>query len=262
MPVERSFGELSLGLLKRASYGFLLEPVSLRFVPLNQTIYGYLQDLCQARSDPIVEELRAETLALGPVSNMAIPREEASLLSLLVSLMGAKLAIELGTFTGLSAIAIARSLPPGGKLFSCDIEPRWTQIAVRYWERLGLSERIELKLGPALETLRALPRAPLFDFAFVDADKENYELYYEELLPRLRPGGLIAFDNMLREGKVAESPSSDPATAVIHELNRKLAQDRRVEGVLLPVADGIYLARKVSTGLLPEGVSCFTRAWV
>jgi caffeoyl-CoA O-methyltransferase len=218
--------------------------MSLRFLVLNDRIYAYVQELCRLRSHPVVEELREETLRLGPISNMAIPREEALLLSLLVSLARAGRAIELGTFTGLSAIAIAQALPPGGKLISCDIEPRWTEIAKAYWERLGIADRIELRLGPAAKTLREFERKPLFDFAFIDADKENYEVY-EELLPRLYPGGLLVFDNMLREGRVVGPPWPDEASRLIDQLNRRLAKDPRIEGVLLPVVDGVYLVRKV-----------------
>jgi len=149
-----------------------------------------------------------------------------------------------GTFTGYSAICLARGLAPGGQLLCCDVSEEWTAIARRYWERAGLTDRIDLRIAPALDTLRALPERPEIDLVFIDADKTNYRNYYETLLPRLRPGGLFVFDNVLWMGEVANPANQEESTVAIRALNDALVADTRVDTVMLPVADGVTLARK------------------
>jgi predicted O-methyltransferase YrrM len=195
---------------------------------------------------PVQRRLRAET-ALLPRARMQISPDQGALLALLVRLAGARRALEVGTFTGYSALAVAAALPAGGKLITCDVSEEWTAIARRYWDEAGLSGRIELRLGPAVDTLAELLRrddAGSFDFAFIDADKPSYDAYYEACLGLVRPGGLIVLDNMLWGGAVADPSDNDEKTAAIRALNRKIRQDERVEACLLTVGDGVLLARK------------------
>ena len=175
---------------------------------------------------------------------MQIAPEQGALLTLLVRLLGTRKAIEVGTFTGYSALCIARGLEPEGKLLCCDTSEEWTQVAKPYWERANVATRIELCIAPAIETLRALPPEPDIDFAFIDADKSNYSLYYEELLARLRPGGLIVVDNVLWMGRVVEPEARDDATLAIRAFNDQIAQDERVDRVMISVSDGLSLLRK------------------
>jgi caffeoyl-CoA O-methyltransferase len=173
---------------------------------------------------------------------MQITHDEGELLTMLVRLTGARRAVEVGTFTGYSSICIARGLPDDGHLLCCDVSEDYTSVARQYWERAGLASRISLEIGPAVETLRGLPDGEAFDFAFIDADKTGYPAYVEEILPRLRTGGLMVLDNMLRDGRVLD-PQNDDDRA-IHALNESLVADDRVDVVLLPVRDGVSLARK------------------
>ncbi len=215
-----------------------------KFLSLDDRLYAYL---CRCRSDyadPLLRDLREETAALGEVSSCQISDEQGTFLSILVSAMGAQKAIEVGTFTGYSAICIARALSPNGKLICLDQNADWTAIAKKYWARAGLLDRIELRLGAAVPTLQRLEPGLTFDFAFIDADKAEYETYYELILPRVRPNGLILFDNMLWGGRLGGDPPKERNGQAIDALNRKLARDRRIEMVLLPVADGISLCRK------------------
>jgi caffeoyl-CoA O-methyltransferase len=175
---------------------------------------------------------------------MQIAAEQGAFLTLLARLLNARRIVEVGTFTGYSAICLARGLSDGGQLLCCDVNADWTAIASRYWERAGLTDRIELRLGPALDTLRALPRTPEIDLAFIDADKPGYRSYYEELLPRLRPNGLLVFDNVLWSGLVADPGATDDQTRALRELNDHVVADPRVETVMLGIADGLLLARK------------------
>ncbi len=214
-----------------------------KFVTLTPRLYDYLV-AHTAQPDAILAELAAETAQLGEWSIMQIAPDQGALLTLLARLMNVKLAVEVGTFTGYSAISIARGLAPSGKLITCEINQEWAAIAKRYFERAGLSDRIELKPGVALETLRSLPARPEIDFAFIDADKTNYRAYYDEILARLRPGGLISFDNTLWGGSVASRGAADPETDSLRTLNDFLVTDERVEVVMLPIADGLTLARK------------------
>ncbi len=213
-----------------------------KFTALTPALYDYL--VAHTAVDPVLRELAAETEALGPVSIMQVAPEQGALLTLLARLMGARRAVEIGTFTGYSAISIARGLAPGGRLLCCDVSEEWTAIARRYFARAGVADRIELRIAPAIETLRALPRTADVDLAFVDADKTGYAAYYDELLPRLRPNGLLVFDNVLWGGQVADAADPDESTAALRALNDRLAADTRVDAVMLPVSDGITLVRK------------------
>jgi predicted O-methyltransferase YrrM len=197
------------------------------------------------RESDVQRRLRARTAPM-PNAIMQITSDEAALLSLLLKLIGARKAIELGTYTGYSALAIASALPGNGTLVCCDISDEWTRIGKPFWEEAGVDERIDLRLGPALDTLRTLLRdgAGTFDFAFVDADKKEYESYYELILQLLRPGGLMVLDNMLWDGKVADESVNDADTATLRALNRKIYRDERVDAVLLTIRDGVTLVRK------------------
>ena len=214
-----------------------------KFTRLTPELYEYVV-AHTATPDPVLRDLAAETAALGGIAVMQVAVEQAAFLGQLVRLMGVRRAVEVGTFTGYSAIAVARALPPDGHLLCCDVSEEWASIARRYFARAGVTERITLKIAPAIETLRALPRKPEVDFAFIDADKESYRAYYEELLPRLRPNGLVVFDNVLWSGKVIDRSDTSPNTEAIRALNDAVAKDDRVEAVMLPIADGVTLARK------------------
>jgi caffeoyl-CoA O-methyltransferase len=194
--------------------------------------------------DAVLRDLIQETKALGGISLMQIAPEQGAFLTLIARLIGAKRVVEVGTFTGYSALCLARGLGQGGQLLCCDISEEWTGIARRYWERAGVADRIELRIGPAAETLRGLPPDPVIDLAFIDADKGGYPVYYEELLARLRPGGLILVDNVLWMGKVADPTDAEEQTELIRRFNEKVAEDERVDRVMLPIADGLTFARK------------------
>jgi caffeoyl-CoA O-methyltransferase len=195
--------------------------------------------------DDVLQDLAAETVAaLGGAAIMQIAPEQGVLLGMLVRLSGATRAVEVGTFTGYSALCIARALGDGGRLLCCDVNEEWTAMARRYWERGGVADRIDLRIGPALDTLRDLPTEPSFDLAFIDADKASYAAYYEELLPRLRRGGLLAVDNTLWSGRILDPEAQDPDTVAIRAFNDRVASDERVTTVLLPIADGLTLVQK------------------
>ena len=216
-----------------------------KYVTLNDTLYSYLSGLRSDAGDGLLQELRAETAALGEeVAKCQISDDEGTFLSLLTAAIGAKSAIEVGTFTGYSSICIARALGNGGRLDCVDESEEWTSIARKYWVKAGLQDRIELRLGPAIPTLQQLEPGLTFDLAFIDADKTEYDAYYELLLPRVRPNGLILFDNMLWGGRLGAGAVKEATGRAIDALNRKLAKDPRVEAVLLSVADGIQLCRK------------------
>jgi predicted O-methyltransferase YrrM len=192
------------------------------------------------------QRLRAETAQLRN-GGMQISADQGALFALLVRTIGARRALEIGTFTGYSALAVAQALPADGTLICCDVSKEWTNVARRYWDEAGLTKKIELRLGPALETLAALllsPGAGSFDFAFIDADKSNYDAYYEACLKLMRAGGLIALDNMLWGGEVADQDSHDRDTDALRALNSKIRDDARVDACLLTVGDGVMLARK------------------
>ncbi|MDD4932112.1 MAG: class I SAM-dependent methyltransferase [Methylacidiphilaceae bacterium] len=220
-----------------------------QYIRLDDALCAYVRNHRSGAGDPVFRELREETMRLGAVAEMMIPEEEAALLSILVGAMRVERAIEVGSFTGASGLAIARGLTEGGKLLSLDRSEEWTRIARGFWQRAGVDDRIELRLGPALQSLEALEAGLFFDFAFLDADKTGYDAYYEAHLPRMRPGGVLVFDNMLRGGRVlARALENDPDTKAVARLNEKLREDSRIEGVLLPIADGIYLCRKKKEG--------------
>jgi predicted O-methyltransferase YrrM len=208
------------------------------------TISDYLLSHCTP-ADTILTDLATETAARFPdAAAMQISPDEGRLLTMLVQLSGARTAVEVGVFTGYSAICIARGLPADGHLLACDISPEWTALARTHWQRAGLTDRIDLRLAPAADTLRALPPEPVIDFAFIDADKTGYPTYYEELLSRLRPGGLLVLDNVLQGGRVLEEQPDHASVIAIKQLNDLVVNDNRVESVMLPVRDGVTLIRK------------------
>jgi predicted O-methyltransferase YrrM len=216
-----------------------------RTIDLTERLYDYLLKV-SVREPPLLAELREETAKL-PLAIMQISPEQGQFMALLVELIGARRAIEVGTFTGYSALCVALALPPRGKLIACDISDEFTSVGRPYWARAGVAGKIDLRLGPALETLRGLlaeGAAGSFDFAFIDADKKEYDGYYEAILKLLRPGGLMAIDNVLWGGAVADSRKRDADTVAIRALNKKLRDDERVSLSLLPIGDGLTLARK------------------
>jgi len=215
-----------------------------KYVTLTPELSTYIAAHRSDAADSVLDELRTETANLGDISGMQISPEQGTFLSLLVAASGARTAIEVGTFTGYSAICIARGLPHDGKLICCDVSDEWTGIARKYWPRAGVEHKIELRLGEAGSTLSALGSDLQIDFAFIDADKTSYDTYYELILPRVRPNGIIVFDNMLWSGRVVSGPLDDPNIRAINALNDKLAHDARVESVLLPIADGLNICRK------------------
>jgi len=219
-----------------------------KYVEMNDDIFNYVAAQRSNANDPILAALQLETNNLGEVSRMAISPEQSSLISLLVSLIGAKWAVEIGTFTGASSLSIARYLAPGGRLVCFDQDFKYTSVARRYWIKAGVQDRIDLRLGDARRLVpHYRPQNPL-DFVFIDADKESYDTYYELLVPFVRPGGLILFDNMLMGGQVVYPVSrTDPVNRSIDALNRKLATDTRIQCVMLPFADGVTICRKLPT---------------
>jgi predicted O-methyltransferase YrrM len=212
---------------------------------LDSQLYQYLQSV-SLREPEILTQLRQET-ARHPMGIMQIAPEQGQFMALLVQLMGAKKTLEVGVFTGYSTLVIALALPPEGKIVACDVSEDYTAIARRYWSAAGVTDKIDLRIAPALETLDNLlaeGQANTFDFAFIDADKSNYDNYYERALKLVRSGGLIAIDNVLWGGSVANSFVQDNRTEAIRTLNAKLHQDRRITLSLVPIADGLTLALK------------------
>jgi O-methyltransferase len=212
---------------------------------LPEAVEHYVSAVITRETD-LQRRLREETSTM-PGAGMQIGADQGALLALLVRLIGAKRALEIGTYTGYSALAVAMALPSNGRLVCCDINDEWTQVARRYWREAGLADRIELHLAPAADTLRQLLRDPgpgSFDFAFIDADKEGYDGYYEACLELLRTGGLMAFDNTLWSGRVADPSEKDKDTVALRKLNAKVRDDPRVDACLVTVGDGVLLARK------------------
>jgi caffeoyl-CoA O-methyltransferase len=189
-------------------------------------------------------DLIEQTAALGAVSGMQIAPEQGAFLTLFTRLIGARNAIEIGTFTGYSALCIARGLPADGTLVCCDVSEEWTAIGRKAWAAAGVADRIELRIAPALETIAALPAGTSFDLAFIDADKPNYANYFDALLPRMRPNGAILVDNVLWDGNVVKDDVTDDNTLAIKAFNDKIAADDRVDAVMLPIADGLTICRK------------------
>ena len=194
--------------------------------------------------DAVQQALIEETQKLGGISIMQIAPEQGAFLTLVTRLIGARRAIEVGTFTGYSSLCIARGLPDDGELLCCDVSEEWTAIGVRHWEQAGVANRIRLEIAPAADTLRALPRDPVHDLAFIDADKGGYLTYYEEILPRLRPGGLVLVDNVLWGGSVVDASNQSDDTVAIRAFNDFVARDDRVDCAMIPLSDGLTLARK------------------
>jgi len=219
--------------------------MSNRSIALSDALYGYLLENSLRETD-VMRRLREETARL-PGAGMQIGPEQGQFMALLVQLMGARRCLEVGTFTGYSALAVAQALPADGRLVACDVNEKTTAVARRYWQEAGVADRIDLRLAPARETLDGLlagGEASRFDFAFIDADKTNYDAYYEAALKLLRPGGLVAIDNVLWGGAVINSSDDDADTRAIRALNAKIAADQRVSCSLLPLGDGLTLALK------------------
>ncbi|MEY2936530.1 MAG: hypothetical protein RL033_7279 [Pseudomonadota bacterium] len=219
--------------------------MSTRTVSLDERLYDYLLAV-SVREPQVLVELREETAQL-PGAGMQISPEQGQFMRLLAELIGARRTLEIGVFTGYSSLCVAQALPPDGELVACDVSEEYTAIARRYWLRAGLAQRIRLELGPALATLDrriAAGESGSFDFAFIDADKENYQGYYERCLQLLRQGGLIAIDNVLWGGSVADPENQKSSTLAIRALNALLADDPRVSVSLVPIGDGLFLARK------------------
>jgi caffeoyl-CoA O-methyltransferase len=210
----------------------------------HDTVSDYLLAHSTAQDD-ILARLAEETRrSFGDSSEMQITADEGALLTMLVRLTGARSAIEVGTFTGYSSICIARGLAEGGRLLACDVSGEWTDLARRYWVEAEVADRIDLVLAPAAETLSALPAEQTVDFAFVDADKEGYPTYYEELVSRLRPGGLVLLDNVLLGGRVFDDAEQGERVTAMRAVNDRIVADDRVDAVMLPVRDGVTVARR------------------
>ncbi|MBD1921594.1 class I SAM-dependent methyltransferase [Microcoleus sp. FACHB-831] len=219
--------------------------MSKQTIGLDNQLYDYLLS-ASLREPEILRQLRQETANL-PNAMMQIAPEQGQFMALLVQLMGATTTLEVGVFTGYSSLSVALALPPEGKIIACDVSEEYTSVARRYWQAAGVADKIDLRLAPAIDTLDQLlaeGQAGTFDFAFIDADKNNYEGYYERSLQLVRPGGLIAIDNVLWSGRVADSQDRDKSTQSIRNLNNKLHQDERVTLSLVPIADGLTLALK------------------
>lgn len=195
--------------------------------------------------DEVVDRLRSQTQALGDVAGMQIGVDQGQLLTMMARLVGARRAVEVGTFTGYSSLCIARGLSEGGSLLCCDISEEWTALGVRAWEEAGLRDRIELRIAPALKTLARLPHEAAIDLVFIDADKTGYIGYWEELVPRVRPGGVLLVDNVLWSGRVVEASVTDDDTAALRKFNDRVAADDRVEALVLTAFDGLTIARKL-----------------
>jgi caffeoyl-CoA O-methyltransferase len=216
------------------------EPKSFFLAP---AIHSYLVEH-GTPPDDVQRSLIEETAELGGISVMQIAPEQGAFMTVLTRLVDARRAVEVGTFTGYSALAIARGLPDDGRLLCCDVSEEWTAIGRRHWDRAGVGDKIELRIGPALDTLRALPGEEAFDLAFIDADKVNYQGYYEEILVRLRRNGVILVDNTLWMGAVVDRKADDDDTKAIRAFNDFVAADDRVDSVMLPISDGLTLLRK------------------
>lgn len=213
-------------------------------IGLSDELNAYLAEF-GVREPDVLRHLREETAQM-PESQMQIAVEEGALLALLVQLTGARRILEVGTFTGYSSTAMALALPPGGRIVCCDVSKEYTDVALRAWAEAGVADRVELHLAPATQTLEALLAAGgagTFDMAFIDADKDNYAAYYERALQLVRSGGLIAIDNVLWSGRVADPENREASTLTIHALNAAIAADQRVDVAMVPIADGLTLAR-------------------
>jgi caffeoyl-CoA O-methyltransferase len=217
--------------------------MSITPTPIGEELAAYIADHAGGRDDALLAVER-ETLGLGDLANMQTSPEQAALLELLARATGARRAIEIGTFTGYGAIRMARGVGPEGSLLCCELRQQWADVARRNVDRAGVGERVEIRVGPALATLRSLPAEPTFDLAYLDADKTGYPDYYDELVPRLTPGGLLAIDNVLLGGRILDPADDDEGARAVAGLNDRIPGDERVESVLLGMADGLTLVRR------------------
>lgn len=217
--------------------------MDLKHVSLTPDLYDYLIQH-GTPPDDVLREIIEETAKFGRYEIMRCVPEQGALLTLLARLMDAEQALELGTFTGYSSVCIARGLRPGGRLLCCDVSEEWTDVARAAWRKAGLEDRVDLRIGPALDTLRALPEEPRFDLAFIDADKQNYWNYFEAVLARVRHNGLIIIDNTLFQGLVIDPDTESESARMVNDFNVRLAQDQRVDVVMTAIHDGMTLARK------------------
>ncbi len=219
--------------------------MSRRSIGLDESLHDYILDV-SLREHPALRELRDVTAGLEE-AEMQIAPEQGQFMALLVRAINARRTLEVGVFTGYSAMAVAMALPPGAQVVACDISEDWTSIGKRYWQEAGVADRIDLRIGPASETLATLIESGdegTFDFAFIDADKENYETYFEQCMQLVRKGGIIVLDNVLWSGKVADPQNEETETAALRSINRMLHSDDRVDLSMIPVGDGLTLARK------------------
>ena len=214
-----------------------------KHTPITPELHAYLV-AHGSPPDPVQRALIEETAKLGHIAMMQIAPEQGAFMSWLARTLGAKRVVEVGVFTGYSTLCLARGLPDDGRVLALDVNAEWTALGRRHWEQAGVAHKIELRLGPALDRLRSLPREPAFDLAFIDADKTGYAGYVEEILPRLRPGGVILVDNVLWGGSVVNAEGQDPDTLAIRAFNDAMAHDPRVDAVMIPLSDGLTLLRK------------------
>ena len=245
-----SLREILTGQLRRCAGGEDLEitwtdPVLGEDMQITDSVVGdYLLRHCTG-ADGLLGELIVTTReATGPAAGMQTSADEGAFLTMLTRMVDARLAVEVGVFTGYSSICIARGVAPGGRLLACDTSDEWTSIARRYWRRAGVADRIDLRIGPAIETLRALPAEPRIDIAFIDADKPSYPAYYAEIVRRLRPGGLVVLDNVFLGGRVFDPAYQEEHHQVMRRLNDLITADERMDSVMLPLRDGVTVARK------------------
>jgi caffeoyl-CoA O-methyltransferase len=218
--------------------------MSLTSMSLDQRLHAYLL-AHSTPPDQVVTDLIEETRAALPDrAMMQVAPEQAALLTILTRLLGVRRAVEVGTFTGLSSLSIARGLADGGKLTCFDVSEEFTAVARRYWDRAGVADRVELRIGDARHQLRSLPAQPHLDLTFIDADKPSYPVYWDELVPRTRPGGVILVDNVFQGGRVADPAQTGEQVTAIRAFNQRVRDDERVEAVMLPIADGLTLARR------------------
>ena len=216
----------------------------MKYLSLNDELYNYATRWRSDANDAVLQELREETSELGDDARMQISVEQGAFMRMLAAATGARSAIEVGTFTGYSALCVAQGMPADGRLICLDIDDDWTGIARKYWDLAGVTGKIDLRIGPAIQSLEKLEPDLQFDLAFIDADKTEYDAYYELILPRIRPNGLLLFDNMLWGGDLIAANLNHPSGMALDALNQKLTEDPRVENVLLPFADGIQMCRK------------------
>jgi caffeoyl-CoA O-methyltransferase len=214
-----------------------------KFTPLTDELHDYMV-ADGARQDEVLRRVQEETAQMGDIAVMQIAPDQGAFLTLIAKLIGTREAIELGTFTGYSAICIARGLAPGGRLIACELSEEYAEVAAGNLAAAGVADRVEIRIGPALETLAELPETEAFDLGFIDADKENYPAYYEQVLLRTRPGGLIIVDNVLAAGRVIDPDNDQPQVEAIRATNDLIAADERVDCAMVAIADGLMLARK------------------